>query len=337
MDKYQSISVTNDYFKKIDLSARKEEIFQTLKKIPSLHFSQKCLWESRYWGKGVGAFQIEGSFKMKNNQSVSVIIKIQGAKPLISEAKILEKLQLIKDKKIHFPSVIFHHPWSYKQQYEIIIFAKINADFIIIPHRLAKLDEVEEFFNAYKLYKNFSKKISPFIKKPKKPIDFFEQFLKWRKIREENPLKLLISNKEDKFFLSIAKRLGLFFKKTPLVFQHNHLSIYDIKKKNNDYYLFSNLFWGYRWPYYDAVFGFMWYLLGLSNYKESQILNQIKIWEEKLFNLNSHDYDKINLALIERYLAALNLDMLMINKKEEIIKIKGILLNQIKKNLKVQK
>lgn len=325
MPKYQSISVSNDYFKRIDLNLKKKEIFDDLKKIPQLSFSEKPLWESRYWGRGVGAFQIEGIYK-----KIPANIKIQGSKPQISETKILEKLNSKKDEKIKFPQVIFYLPWNDKNGYEIIIFKKINASFIITPHQLAKKGQVEEFFYAYRLYKNFLLKIKPFLEKPKK-INYLDNFLKWRKIRLENKLQSLISKKDDEYLLTFAKKLDHFFKKQVPVFQHCHLSIYDIKKSKKNFYLFSNLFWGHRWPYYDAVFGFLWYILGVSRYKKEEILNQINIWEDCIFNLNKIDFDKINFALIEHYLAALNLDILMINKKEEIIKIKEILLEKLKK------
>lgn len=333
MDQHTSISVTDDYFKKIDLSLKKSEIFQSLQKIPHLKFNKKSIWESRYWGKGVGAFQIEGSYRTKNNQLLPVIIKIQGSKPLISEAKILEKLNLIKTKNLKFPKVIFYQPWDNSLQYEIVIFEKITADFIITPHQLANKDQVEKFFYGYQIYKKFSKKITPFIKKPKEKINFLKQFLKWRQIRLENKLKFLITSKEDEFFLGIAKKLNRVFKKTPPVFQHCHLSVYDIKRRGNNFYLFSNLFWGYRWPYYDATFGFMWYILGIASYEKEEISNQIRIWEKSILRLNKNEMDKISLALIERYLAALNLDILMINKKENILKIKKILLEELKEKL----
>lgn len=112
MKDYFSISVTNDYFKNIDLSTKKITIFNSLKKIPNLKLAE-TIWESRYWGKGVGAFQIEGMYK-----NLPVIIKIQGSKPKISENKILEKLNSIKDKKIKFPKVIFYLPWNDKNKYE---------------------------------------------------------------------------------------------------------------------------------------------------------------------------------------------------------------------------
>lgn len=101
----------------------------------------------------------------------------------------------------------------------------------------------------------------------------------------------------------------------------------------NKYYLFSNLFWGFRWPYYDAVFGFMWYLLGLANFEKEKIIDQIHLWHKFIFKVNKKEKDLISLALIERYLAALNLDVLMINDEKKIIKMKEILFTQLK-NLK---
>lgn len=330
--KFSPLSVSDDYFKKIDLSSQKDNIFDDLKKIPNLAFLKKTVWESRYWGKRIGAFQIEGNFKFKKNKITPVIIKIQGSKPLISEAKIIEKLSLIKDKKIRFPRIVFYQPWNPKKKYEITVFEKINADFIVKPHKLSTNQQIKEFFFAYQTYQNFSKKITPFIEKPKEKINYFDLFLKWRKIRLENYLQFLISKKEDDWLLKLAKRLDFIFKKNPLFFQHCHLSIYDLKKKNGKFCLFSNLFWGWRWRFYDAVFGFIWYLLGISFYKNNEVLSQIKIWENFIMKINKND-QKVKIALIERYLAALNLDILMINKKENILRIKKILLDKLKEKI----
>lgn len=78
----------------------------------------------------------------------------------------------------------------------------------------------------------------------------------------------------------------------------------------------------------------MWYLLGIADYDKNEIINQINLWEKSILNLNNNQSHLINLALIERYLAALNLDLLMINRQDKIIKMKKILLSQIKRKLK---
>jgi hypothetical protein len=342
MKKFNPISVSDDYFKRIDLSTKKQKIIDFLQTIKNLKINLETVWESRYWGKGIGAFQIEGNFFTKNLWQ-PVIIKIQGPKPHLSEAKIISLFEKQNQSSIiKTPKVLFYQPWKKSLGSEIIIFEKINAYFIIKPHLPANLNQLKEFFYVYQEYKERALNKSFFKKPSTKNFSYLKLFNQWQKIRHENPFSYLINQKEDRFLKQVAYFLDKVFKNVPLDFQHRHLSVYDIKKaSNNNYYLFSNLFWGWGWPLYDIVFGFMWFILGLAEYQISVIKEQINLWEKIIhqtventpkilskFKQKSQFY--LHLAFLERYLAALNLDILMTNKKENILKMKPILKKQLK-------
>ena len=339
---FTPISVSDDYFKRIDLSTKKQKIIRFLQTIKNLKINPQLLWESRYWGKGVGAFQIEGNFLAKNLWQ-PVIVKIQGPKPQISEVKIISLFEKQNQSSIiKTPKVFFFQPWKKNLGFEIIIFEKVNADFIIKPHIPTKLKQLKEFFSIYQEYRQKALNKPFFEKKSINNFSYQNLFHKWQKIRQENSLSYLIDQKEDQFLKQIASFLDKVFRTVPLEFQHRHLSVYDIKKTpNNNYYLFSNLFWGCGWPLYDIVFGFMWFILGLAEYETSVIEKQIKLWEQTIHQTVKNTPKILNkfkqktkiylhLAFLERYLAALNLDILMINKKENILKIKPLLKKQIK-------
>ena len=333
---FTPISVSDDYFKSIDLSNQKQKIITFLQNIKNLKINPQTIWESRYWGKGIGAFQIEGEFFV-NDFWQPVIIKIQGPKPKLSEAKIISLFEKQNQSLlIKTPKVIFYQPWKKSLGFEIIIFEKVNAYFIIKPHLPADLNQLKEFFFVYQEYRQKALNKS-FFQKPAIKFSYLKLFTKWQKIRQENNLSYLIDQKNDQFLKQIASFLDKVFITVPLEFQHRHLSVYDIKKtKDNNYYLFSNLFWGWAWPLYDVVFGFMWFILGLAEYKTSVIKKQIKLWEQTIHQtvkntpkiLNKFQQKTLlylHLAFLERYLAALNLDILMVNKKENILKLKPIL------------
>ncbi len=338
-----TISPTNDFFKNIDLLKRKEKIInQITKKIPFIPLNKK-VWESKYWHKGIGSFQVEGYFK-KGNKRIKSILKIQGAKPDLPEPKIINLFnKQNKSQIIKTPNVLFYLPWNNQLKFETYVFEKIKANFIIEPNKPADKNRVEEFFSVYKNYKDKAV-IKPFIKKPNKKPIYINHFKKWRKIRKTHSRSWLINFNEEKKLYQVAKKLNQFFEKTPLEFQHKHLSVYDIKKKNKDYYLFSHLFWGWNYPLYDAFLGFEWHILSLSYLTPTKIIAQINLWlstikktleESQYVNRNYKDnWQKFfHLAIVERLTAGLNLDILLIPEKNNILKIKSVLWKILEKHM----
>lgn len=330
-----TVSPTEDFFKNIDLSQRKEEILKAI--VEKINFipENKTIWESRYWHKGVGAFTIEGTYIDEKGKKYKAVLKVQGSKPKISEPKIIEEFEKQnKSKIIKVPKVFFYLPWNKDLGFEAYVFEKIEGELIINHGKPATKNQLNEFFSAYREYRENSLK-KPFITKPKN-FSWIKKFKKWRLIRLDNPLKSYITEKEDKRLVEIAELINKAIQKSPLEFQHNHLSCYDIKRVGKRYYLFSNLFWGWNFPLYDSVFSFEWYILSLADYPEKTIKNQIKLWlktiQEALNNTsslkNKYKNKVINfhiLGITERLLAALNLDLLCVKKTENIKKMKKIL------------
>jgi hypothetical protein len=84
--------------------------------------------------------------------------------------------------------------------------------------------------------------------------------------------------------------------------------------------LFSNLFWRYRQPLYDAVFAQHWHILNLSSLKnldQTCITDQHQLWLKYLHHLpqtqGKHRHQYLYLALLERAAASLNLDILSLD------------------------
>ena len=104
-------------------------------------------------------------------------------------------------------------------------------------------------------------------------------------------------------------------------FIHGHFSYLDLlKTKSGEVILFSNLFWKYKAPWYDSVFGQHWFRYRLSSIKEiapKEVEAQRELWLKEIWALAQNEEDKklINLALLERAAAGLNLDALSVDPK----------------------
>ena len=342
---YGTISPTEDFFKNIDLSAKKEEILKQITKRINFKPDNQQIWESRYWHRGIGAFNLSGTFKDKDDRKHKAILKVQGVKPKISEPEIIEKFnQQNQSQIIKLPKVLFYLPWNKKLGFEVYVIEKVEAEFIIKPHEPASKKNLEEFFLAYREYKDRALQ-KAFLPKPKNLPPYLEKFKKWRTIRLDHPLKNYITPAEDKRLLEIAEFLSKIFEKQPFEFQHGHLSVYDIKKKGKNYFLFSNLFWGYYYPLYDSTFAFEWFILGLAHLPSKTIEEQINLWLETIKNtLQNSQYVKRTygkgylkyhfLGVVERLAAALNLDVLCVKKEKNILKIKPILWKYLEKYIR---
>ncbi|GIW62904.1 MAG: hypothetical protein KatS3mg090_0730 [Patescibacteria group bacterium] len=342
---YSSVSPTDDYFKNIDISDKIAYIINKLQKNKIFISKNKNIWQSRYWDKGIGAVLIEGYFIDDNNQKIKSVLKIQGSKPLYSEPELIERFNQQNNSNIlKLPKTLYQSEWDNKLNLEYYIFEKIEAKQIIKPYQLATQKQIREFYNVWLELKNKAL-YQPFIPKPKNYDSYWDRFNKWRTIRLNHNLKDLIDKEQDKRLLIIAKKLSNIFEKYQLEFCHRHLSIYDIKKKGKNYYIFSNLFYGWSHPLYDSIFPFEWHILGLSDFKNEEIYKQLYLWDTERYQaitksqqnrtFYQNQLNKLhNLTIIERIIAALNLDILMIQDYKKIKKMQNILTDYLNSKLK---
>lgn len=318
----KAISVTDDFFKEIDLAAREKEIMSFLSK--ELNFSpQNIQWRSLYWGKGTGAFLVNGLYQGKK-----AVAKIQGAKPTISEMTMIEEFEKQNRSKIIRAPKIYHHlPWRKKHGYEVIIMEKIEGGYIINSGQKPTSKQINEFFSLYEEYRERCLN-QPWLPSPKKVSYYQDYFSKWKKIRKKIDKDQFINQEDEKIIEEIAVYLDKKFSVNKLEFSHNHLSVYDFKKISlKEVVVFSNLFWSWRWPLYDLVFGYQWFILSLSHLPEKEIWEQIILWQETMKQTKEakNNPPLFHLALLERTLAAYNLDVLMIPDKKNQEKMKTIL------------
>jgi hypothetical protein len=95
----------------------------------------------------------------------------------------------------------------------------------------------------------------------------------------------------------------------------------DFVYQNGEVVLFSNLFWKWKYPFYDAVFGYHWFMYELAHVKgirPAQVEEQREFWLSELFNLPLKNLKLVKAALLERAVAGLIIDSFLIDPKKPI-------------------
>ena len=323
-----------------DLTDRKQQIINQIQESLPFKIQQTNAWQSTYWGKGVGAFQIHGLW-LGQEPPVPAIVKIQGSRPQLSEPEIIALFnQQNQSQLIQAPQVLHWQPWDPQLQYELYVFRKYQAKFIVNPGQLATTSQLEEFFRLYQEY--LLKAVTqPFLPRPQKVVTLQQHFDKWRQIRLSHPHKHWVTETEDKLLQTYADTLSQRLQSLPLRFQHAHLSIHDLKRSPSHYLIFSHLFWRWHLPVADSFFAAHWHVLGLAHLSVSTIKQQYKLWRKYSWQAVKHN-SKLNqlytsqlryyhqLTVVERLLAALNLDLVMLHSHSQANKIKQALWPELK-------
>lgn len=302
-----------------DLLEREEQVLKDACEktgfIPTKLVKRISWWTS----KEIGAFHYLGNYKGKK-----AILKIQGIKPTTSEIYMIESFAKINKSKILRPPHLYASlPWDEELRCEALIMEHAGKNFIV--NTPTNKNELEKF---YELFVDYRKNClgSPWVDKPEETISekMKNNFSKWRettiKLYPNHPLR----KKEDIELIDKAVEILINdYEKVEPVFQHPHLGEHDLKKVGNEIVVLSNLYWGWRAPLYDAIFGFHWFkyhLVDVQNITVGDIQEQVNLWLSKIESLQEvKDNQKLfKLAMLERYTAGLNLDALSIDPKSSV-------------------
>jgi hypothetical protein len=313
--------ISKQFLEGSDLQTRENEVL--LDACNKLDFNPIRLKQrSSWWGsKEIGAFHYLGTYQGKNS-----ILKIQGIKPTISEIYMINSFQKQNQSKIIRPPRIYASlPWNEDKRYEALILEDTgNQKLVSIP---TKEKEIEEFFNIFNEYRNFCLQ-NPWLAKPATSLwqNVKENFDAWRKagikIYPNHPLR---DSEDEKLINKAIEILVNNYKNIEPQFMHGHFSARDLYKVENQIVLISNLYWSYRAPFYDAIFGYHWFMFDLAkveNISFAEIEIQRNLWLNKINLLPKNEEEKklLNLAFLERAAAGLNLDALSIDPNLEISK-----------------
>ena len=321
MAKQEGNEISAGYFGNPDLKKRGHEILEDVS-ARSGFIPKKLMRRSSWWGSSeIGAFHYVGIFEGKE-----AVLKVQGVKPNISEIYMIESFaRENKSKIIRPPHLYSAFPWDEERKYEALILEFIDGPKII--QTPATEGQIKRFFELYQDYRCHCLR-SPWVGKPEGTLSaaIKERFKRWReasfKIYPHHPLR----QESDAGLIDAAiKKLKTEYEKVEPEFMHGHLSENDLYWMGDQVVVLSNLYWSWRQPFYDAVFGYHWFIYHLSSVAgmtAEEIERQRAMWLSEIKALPQAQTKEgkklLNLALLERAAAGLNLDSLMLNPEEPL-------------------
>lgn len=319
-----------------DLADREKETLKDACKrtgfIPERLMNRSSWWTS----KEIGAFRYFGVYKGKK-----AVLKIQGVKPNMSEAYMINAFKKANKSKIIRPPILYAFlTWDEEKRYEALILEFVDGSIVVNSPTNEK--ELEDFFNLYSEYRKTCC-LDPWIDKPKKSLseEVKINFEKWKQASQRlYPTHPLREKQDDKLIYQAVDLLVKGYEGVEPIFQHGHFSASDLyRTRNGEVVILSNLYWSWKPPFYDAVFGqhwFVYHLAEIPNINPRLVESQRNLWFSKINSLATTSQDKrlLNLALLERAAAGLNLDALSIDPKNPIAKyLVGTTRKQVKEFL----
>src|SRR3989344_5239191 len=303
-----------------DLADREEEVLKDASKRTGF-IPKKLMDRSSWWtSKEIGAFRYVGIYKGKK-----AVLKIQGVKPNTSEIYMINAFKKANKSKILRPPHLYAFlPWDEEKKYEALILEFVDGKKIV--NNPTNENELAEFFYLYKEYrKNCC--LNPWIDKPEKSLseEVKINFEKWRQARLKlYPIHPFFQKGDEELINQSENLLAKNYEGVEPLFQHGHFSANDLYKiSGNEVVILSNLYWSWKPPFYDAVFGQHWFIYHLAevpNINPEIVEEQRSLWFSKINNLVTSQEDRklLNLALLERAAAGLNLDVLSIDPKNPL-------------------
>ncbi|MCC6711638.1 MAG: hypothetical protein IT416_04800 [Candidatus Pacebacteria bacterium] len=304
--------VSEFYFANSNLASKVEKILELI--IDQTGFQvEQLVQKSSWWNsKHIGAIHYRGTY-----QQQPTVLKIQGVKPTTSEIAMIQAFSTQNNSQlIRPPHIYFNLPWNQRLEFEALIIEDVSREKVVnLP---AKTGELSKFFELYQEYRQNCLN-QPWLDKPN--ISLADQtahnFTKWQKISSELQPNHPLKRETDLTLINQGlKKLCDKLVNVDWQFMHGHFSTRDLHPVGNEIVLLSNLYWSWRQPFYDAVFGFHWYQYDLANSEVSlaTLLTQRSTWKKYILdNLPQTELELqlLNLAFFERALAGLNLDGLI--------------------------
>ncbi len=315
--------IAGNALKGSDLADREEEIVREIA-ASSGFVVDKLISRSGWWDHSgpIGAFHYSGTFEGK-----PAIMKVQGIKPSSSEAYHIERFQQnahAASVPLRPPHLYFHMPWNDSKRYEVLILEALSgAPVVGVP---TTAHQLSIFFQAYYDYRKVLTQ-EPWVEADPNPLHILvpKRIQEWVHISTEkfghHPLRKssdaeLIQEGSD----LLAKRLVGIHPE----FQHGHFSHLDIYKEGSDSVVLSNLYWSWRMPLYDAVFGYHWHrfsLPGVSGITTAAIDNQQALWMSYLSTVPQklgYSEASLKMVLLERAIAGIVLDGLSADRHHPV-------------------
>jgi hypothetical protein len=308
---FRQNEIASNYIEGSDLGEREREVLSDACQKTGFR-PTKLAGRSHWWGSTeYGAFHYEGKYKGK-----PAVIKIQGVKPVTSEIYMIESFaKSNKSRVLRPPRLYTSVPWNDKRRYEALVLENTGGKKVVnLPTTLSEMKRFFELIRDYR--KNCLRR--PWIDKPVESNSekIKRNFEKWRqasfKIYPDHPLR----QKEDTLLVDKAVNiLTEQYKRVETFFQHGHLSDGDFYQIGNQVVILSNLYWSWRAPFYDIIFGYHWFMYHLAEVPDissDKIERQRELWLNEINKIPNNQSERklLKLALLERAAAGLNLDAL---------------------------
>jgi hypothetical protein len=310
--------ISHIYLQGSDLADREQEVLADACQKTGFK-TDKITSRSNWWcSKQIGAFFVSGSYNDQN-----AVLKIQGVKPTVSEVYMIRSFAKANQSKLIRPPKLYAFlPWDDEKRYEALILESVQQRVVQTP---TTPEELDRFFTAYADYRqNCVSK--PWLDKPTDTIAqrIADNFAKWRKASFRlYPTHPSRKDKDKALIDKAVKILCKGYAEIDFEFQHGHFSEGDLYQQGNQIVLLSNLYWGWKPPLYDAVFGQHWFIYRLAEVVDitpEKIEEQRQLWLEQIENLEAVKQNPTlyKLALLERAAAGLNLDALSVGTEKPI-------------------
>jgi len=258
-DKKQN-EVSFGFLKGSDLGEREQEVLEDAAARTGF-VPDRLIGRSAWWGSSeIGAFHWAGKFEGKR-----AVLKIQGVRPSVSEIYMIESFARNNKSKVIRPPFLYASiPWDEQRHYEALILEHIDGPKII--QTPTTTPQVKHFFELYLDYRQNCRH-SPWVEKYEDSLSahIADQFERWRdtssKIYPNHPFR----KEEDSSLIDSAVELLIReYKEVEPEYMHGHFSENDLYQVGDKVVVLSNLYWSWRQPLYDAVFGYHWFIYHLN-------------------------------------------------------------------------
>lgn len=243
-----SNDITGKYFEDHDFLERADQALEEACHETGFRAEYEIFRGYIYDKKKVGSLIFLGRLRGR-----AAVLKLQGLKLEIDEVAIFQAFTAQnQSKRIRVPRVYAHRAWTKKRGYGYLLMESIEAPEIFrMPW--ASPEEIADFCRFYQEYRTKSVN-EPWIPAPaESALDFtLERVTKWRRICEHK--QRLAPSDYLELCAEFSRLAERYLHREKLVFCHGHLTADDIHRNSRGYVLTSNLFWGWRLPWYDLAF-----------------------------------------------------------------------------------
>ncbi len=281
----------------------------------------EMIGQSDYHGSGrLRTVYYRGSY-----QGESAVLKISRRnKSELSEAEMIRKFkQQNQSELIRPPKTMTAISWD-KEGYEALIMELVVGDKVLDSGQLQTSETVEKFFQVYREYKNHCIQ-QPWLELQNEKSDWQHSFENLVELSQKvKPTCKLRQAGDRQLAENGYELLKDIWADVDWQFMHGHLSVEDLVQREQDIILLRNQFWQWKQPFYDAVFGYHWFMYTLGRVEgitAEQVAEQRNLWLEQIYALaeNEQEHKLIKAALLERAIAGLLVDGLAYLDEEKEI------------------